>query len=181
MSNIVFRKAVNLETKNIPTLIHNPDVVFRPEDDGILLINPIDSSVYQMNQTAADIWNVCSTGESATWEIIEHLAEVYDVEQSEIEESIVEALNEMVEMGLLIIDEKKTDKNIMIHRIDTSESYILNPSMWFIWNQIDGVNSKEDIVSALVKEYDIDEEEARAETESAIQYFIDYKLTEPVY
>ncbi|HYF81641.1 MAG TPA: PqqD family protein [Clostridia bacterium] len=163
-----------IETKKHPELIQNTDVLFREEGEDVLLINPSDRSVYHLNQTAAELWNICGTGHS-TQEVMEEMRERYELDDEQ-EADIIETLNDMALSGLLKIRAKENCDDVYLHRIGASDSYVLNESSGFIWCEIDGHKSVEQIINNLCNEYELDFEEAKTQTEEVLQYFLDEVL-----
>lgn len=172
--NLILSIADDVETKRFPILKQNPAVLFREEGEEILLINPKDRSVYHLNETAAELWNICSEGDS-TQGIIDVMKERYDLEKKD-EEVIIGVLDDMAVNGLLQIKVKEDCDNLYLHKIGKSESYVLDEISGEIWLKIDGKNSTQDIVNHICEKYDATLETIENEVTRVTEYFISEKL-----
>jgi hypothetical protein len=71
------------------------------EVDGCFhIFNPATQSAVALNATASNVWRLC-TGDFTLAEIVESLAEHYDVRADEIESQVRDVLRDFAAQGLL--------------------------------------------------------------------------------
>lgn len=75
--------------------------ILETEVDGeISLYNPANEQVTILNGTASDVWLLCD-GEHTQDEIVTLLASSYQVDEDEIQDEVVDAIEEFRNAGLL--------------------------------------------------------------------------------
>jgi hypothetical protein len=167
-------KMPDVETKRVPQLARNPNVSFRTEGNGILLVNPATRAVYHLNETAAAIWEACEKPRM-TQEVVDALAEQYELSSADIA-AILKTVDDMARSSLFVIQERAGDPDTYLHRVNTTDGWVINPTMAFIWGVVDGSRTPDDIVRALVAEFDVTEDVARGAVDDALAYFREHGL-----
>lgn len=75
--------------------------ILETEVDGeISLYNPTNEQVTILNGTASDVWLLCD-GEHTRDEIVSLLASSYEVDEDQIRDEVVDAIEEFQDAGLL--------------------------------------------------------------------------------
>jgi hypothetical protein len=89
-------------------------------------------------------------------------------------------LHSVVRHSSSIVTRKTGNEYVLVpitHNIaDMNSVYTLNETGAFIWEQIDGKKTLEDIIKALVNEYDIDEKNAETDVFSFIESMSNYLI-----
>ena len=80
----------------------NPDVVFREEEEGAFLFNPVDDALHCMNRVEASICRLCD-GQRTVEEICRRLKDEYevDVPSDRLRQDVEEFLTRMAELRLV--------------------------------------------------------------------------------
>jgi hypothetical protein len=72
----------------------------QPTDDGFLLVDAATQDIYELNETAQRIWELLTEGKSLD-QIVDLLLDEYDASREQIQESVDEAIAELVDQGLV--------------------------------------------------------------------------------
>ena len=75
-------------------------VVFRRILDEMVLINTKAGEVITLNETGADIWERID-GKKNVGEILDELAQLYDVERNELERDVKNFIEDLLDAGIL--------------------------------------------------------------------------------
>ena len=177
----VFEHHSDIETKRTPALLRDPNIRYREEEKGILLINQVDRNVYRLNKTAGEIFLLCD-GHRATQDVINEITEKYEGDPQRIRDSVITVLEDLIHRGMVqIVDNPgEPEDAAFLHREGTSDSYKLNKTMTFIWKSIDGEKSVEQIITETKKMYDIPHEKAEKAVLDAFSYFVSEDLLKKV-
>lgn len=65
----------------------NPDIVWREQDENVLVFDPADGKIYKTNKTGALVWKLL---EKHADNIVEELMNVYDVDEKTAAASVEE-------------------------------------------------------------------------------------------
>ncbi|MDH3693115.1 MAG: pyrroloquinoline quinone biosynthesis peptide chaperone PqqD [Gammaproteobacteria bacterium] len=78
---------------------------YRLEDfDGeLLLYHPASTRTIHLNDSASIIWHLCD-GKSSIQDIVDTIAEAYPESTDNIEKDVIQALNRLVEQGVLSLE-----------------------------------------------------------------------------
>lgn len=179
--NNIFQHKKDIETKRPPALDKDPNIRFREEQDAILLINQVDRNIYRLNRTAGDIFLLCD-GHNATQDIVDEITRKYEGDSHHIKDAVIKILEDLIGKGMVHIIEKPGEPEgaAFLHREGTSDSYKLNTTMTFIWNQIDGTKSVGKTIDIVRDTYEIPHEKAESAVKNALEYFISENLVERV-
>jgi hypothetical protein len=89
-------------------------------------------------------------------------------------------LNSVLSQSASIVTRKTGNEYVLVpitnNIADMDSIYTLNETGAFIWEQIDGANSVESIIAALITEYDIDRENAETDVFSFIENMSKYLI-----
>ena len=77
-------------------------VIFRPLDDGAVLLNLISKNYYSLNEIGADMWRILAQGASIEQAFDGLLAE-YEVEPGVLRADLQRLVEELLEQGLVKI------------------------------------------------------------------------------
>lgn len=177
----VFEHQSDIETKRTPALLRDPNIRYREEENGILLINQVDRNVYRLNKTAGEIFLLCN-GHRATQDVINEITQKYEGDPQKIRDSVITVLEDLIQRGMVQIVDKpgEPEDTAFVHRDGTSDSYRLNKTMTFIWKNIDGKKSVEQVITETEKMYDIPHEKAEKAVVDAVTYFVSENLLKKV-
>lgn len=76
----------------------NADIVWREQDENVLVFDPADGKIYKTNNSGAVIWKLLEKSEE---EIVEALMETYDVAKETAAESVDEFIEKIKDFGFL--------------------------------------------------------------------------------
>jgi hypothetical protein len=79
----------------------NPDVIAQRMDDVIVLVHMHTNGIYELNTTAARVWELLEAGYHPK-EIREQMLSEYDVEAAVLENELSEVLDSFLERNLLL-------------------------------------------------------------------------------
>lgn len=89
-------------------------------------------------------------------------------------------LNSVLSQSASIVTRKTGNEYVLVpitnNIADMDSIYTLNETGAFIWEQIDGANSVESIIAALITEYDIDQKNAETDVFSFIENMSKYLI-----
>jgi len=77
------------------------DVVAEGTCDSPLLVDVATQEIFDLNETAWRIWQCVCDGLSES-QIVSVLAEEYDASVEEIRDAVAEAMDELIELGLVV-------------------------------------------------------------------------------
>ncbi len=76
----------------------NPDIVWREQDENVLVFDPADGKIYKTNKSGAVIWKLLEKSEE---EIVNALMEMYDVEKETAAACVDEFVAKIKNIGFL--------------------------------------------------------------------------------
>jgi len=90
------------------------------------------------------------------------------------------SLKSIVSQSTLIVPRKTGNEYVLVpitnNIADMNSVYTLNETGAFIWEKIDGKRNLEDIIAALIDEYDIDNKSAESDVFSFIENLSEYLI-----
>lgn len=96
----------------------NRNMLFTNIKDGILVIDPPTQKSYKLNETEAAIW-VHSDGRRTVDQIAEAICKEYDASFETVREDVIQALEDLVKKGLIILDKERKLKPYVKPKIVT--------------------------------------------------------------
>lgn len=85
-------------------LLRKHDQIFSEVDGEIVMLNIRNSEYYNLNSVASQIWNCLETSKSFS-HLVNELVSIYDVDIDECQKDIRPLLTEMLEIGIVYIDD----------------------------------------------------------------------------
>lgn len=76
----------------------NPDIVWREQDENVLVFDPADGKIYKTNKSGALVWKLLEKPED---EIAAELMKTYDVDKEAAVSSIGEFIEKLKSIGFL--------------------------------------------------------------------------------
>lgn len=82
-------------------LVCNPNVTSQRLGDDLVVVNLESDTIYTLNATAADVWEMLQSGSDMA-DIRDRLLADYDVEGARIDRELSEAVMKLRDIGLLV-------------------------------------------------------------------------------
>lgn len=76
----------------------NPDIVWRDQDENVLVFDPADGKIYKTNKSGALVWKLLEKPEQ---EIVAELMKTYDVDKEAAAASVKEFVEKVGAIGLV--------------------------------------------------------------------------------
>lgn len=115
----------------------NESLIVRKIGEIAMVYNKENGDMYEFNDVGADILNLLVEGEPMNM-ILSDLAEMYDVDSTDIEEDVSDFILRMIELNILIIDEEeKTELFSITFDASLMVSEYLNLRKSVGWEEID--------------------------------------------
>ncbi|MBU7014850.1 MAG: PqqD family protein [Theionarchaea archaeon] len=75
----------------------NPDIVWRDQDENVLVFDPADGKIYKTNKSGAIVWKLLEKPEQ---EIVAELMKIFDVDKEAATTSVREFVEKVGTIGL---------------------------------------------------------------------------------
>ena len=108
------------------------DVSYRNYDDFVVIYNLRTKEIFKFEDVAADILTIINSKCSIELEmIIDNILEIYECDRAEISEDIADFINQLFELGIVMIDGKYCEKRVGFNNVnqrmdDDFEGRIIN-------------------------------------------------------
>ncbi|MBU6998004.1 MAG: PqqD family protein [Theionarchaea archaeon] len=76
----------------------NPDIVWRDQDENVLVFDPADGKIYKTNKSGAIVWKLLEKPEE---EIVAELMKIFDVDEEAATASVREFVEKVGTIGFV--------------------------------------------------------------------------------
>lgn len=91
-------------------VVRNPNIASRIVDGEAIIMTPQDEILHSLNAVGTKIWELCD-GKSRVKEIIGKVHEEFNVDLKAVQKDVVEFIEELVQKGMLILEEHSDSSN----------------------------------------------------------------------